>query len=766
MLFMGQSTEESEMKKVGYGIGFCFLLFALSSICIAQPQTGKPLPKIPSAQFHITEATSEIKIDGDLSEDAWAKATVIPIPFEWQPGDNTPSPVKTECLVTYSKSNLYIAFRNFDPNPSQIRAHIMDRDATDSFIQDDHVGVMIDPFNDERRAVQFRVNPFGVQMDAIFSDQDGVEDWSWDIIWNSAGKITEQGYTVEIAIPFNQLRFPNQSGEQTWGFEAFRSWPRNVRHRMSSRWTDRNTNCILCQENKIIGLQGVSPGRNLEFDPTATTHRTEQRADFPNGDLKSDGTDFDPGLTARYGITSNMTLNGAVNPDFSQVEADVAQLAINTRFALFFSEKRPFFLEGSDSFLTPLQILFTRTVADPDWGGKLTGKQGNNLLGVFVTRDSINNLIFPSNQESSFDSFDENITGEVMRYRRDIFKNSTIGMLYSGREGDEYHNRQFSIDGFNRLSNADSIAYQYIHSDTQYPFAIASDHDQPFGSFPGDAYSFNWDHFARNWAWRTHYEDLGTDFRSDSGFIPRVDTRTGRGFFQRNFWPSGNTTWFTRGDVGFHYLRTTDHDGTLTDQEIQGYADYQGPLQSLLSGVYTRVKTFFSGVTYDQNRYDLFGQIKPNGTLAFTVTSQLGDAIDFENNRPATIVLLNPIMEVKVGSHVNLNFNHTLQHLDVEGERLFSANLSQFRLLYHFNVRMFARAIFQYTDIDRDPNLYLFSVDPKTKHLFTQFLFSYKLNPQTVLFVGYSDNHIGTDEIDLTQTDRTFFMKIGYALVF
>jgi hypothetical protein len=201
---------------------------------------------------------------------------------------------------------------------------------------------------------------------------------------------------------------------------------------------------------------------------------------------------------------------------------------------------------------------------------------------------------------------------------------------------------------------------------------VAVDNDQPLGSFGGDAYWFQWDHFARDWAWRTHYDDLGTGFRADSGFIPRVDTRTGRGFFQRNFWPSANAKWFTSGDLGFHYLRTTDHDGTLTDQEIQGYADYSGPLQSTISYQYTRVKTFFSGVTYDMNQHTFFGEIKPIGSLDFKLTGQLGDSIDIQNARPATIVLLNPILEVKAGSHVDLNFNHTIQQLDVTGGRLFT----------------------------------------------------------------------------------------------
>src|SRR3990172_7875881 len=313
------STQEEYMKRSWVTNLVLALLCVWPYALIAQMQEAGPKerPKIPP--FQVRAAVSEIKTDGVLDEEAWKNAVVIPLPYEWTPGDNVPPPVNTDCLVTYDKDHFYIAFRAHDPDPGAIRAHIMDRDSIDTFIQDDHIGIMIDPFNDERRGVQLRVNPLGIQADAVFSEQDGIEDWSWDIIWNSAGKINERGYVVEIAIPFNQLRFPRTAGVQTWGFEAFRSWPRNVRHRMSSRWTDRNASCVLCQENKIVGLQGITPGRNLEFDPTLTTDRTERLNDFPGGDLQSEGWDAEPGLTARWGLTPNLTLNGTLNPAFSQV---------------------------------------------------------------------------------------------------------------------------------------------------------------------------------------------------------------------------------------------------------------------------------------------------------------------------------------------------------------------------------------------------------------------------------------------------------------
>ena len=212
-------------------------------------------------------ATSEIEIDGRLDEPAWQDAAQIPILYEWFPGDNADPPVETTALVTYDNSNLYIGFRASDPRPSEIRAHLMDRDQIETLIQDDYVIVQIDTFNDQRRNFQFRVNPLGVQADALSSEVDRSEDWSWDMIWTSRGRITAEGYEVEIALPFNQLRFPDIQGPQTWGFDVGRSYPRSARHRMNASGRDWDQACWVCQFGKITGLEGLATGSQYRARP-------------------------------------------------------------------------------------------------------------------------------------------------------------------------------------------------------------------------------------------------------------------------------------------------------------------------------------------------------------------------------------------------------------------------------------------------------------------------------------------------------------------
>ena len=717
--------------------------------------------------FAITRTFQPIAIDGALDEDAWADALHTTLDYEWFPGENVDPPVETEVFLTYDDDNLYIGFRAHDPDPSAVRAHLMDRDAINTFVQDDHVLVMIDTFDDERRAFQFRVNPLGVQADAIFSELDGIEDFSWDVLWESAGRVTDSGYEIEMAIPMNQLRFPSGDAVQTWGFDIGRSYPRGTRHRIANTPRPRDISCVLCRAAKIEGFENIEPGRNLVVTPTVTANRLDRRDGFPDGELTAGDEDYDPGLSVRWGVTANYTLNATLNPDFSQVEADVAQLGLNERFALFFPEKRPFFLEGIDFFSTLIDGVFTRTVADPDWGLKLTGKQGKNAIGVFATRDNLNNLLFPSNQGSDFTSLEDEIQGSVLRYRRDVGSGSTLGLLYAGREGDDYHNRVAGLDAFVRFSDTDTLSAQYLRSSTLYPAQTALEFGQPSDEFDDGALEILYSHQDRNWSWFARWRDFGPEFRADSGFEPRVDIRRAALVVNRNIWPGEDgRTWWNRQGIGFHGIRVEDHDGTLTDQNYSLNYEISLPKQSFFHVAAEVSDELFEGVLYEDRPSALvFFEIQPSRRVAFELVALGEETIDFANNQEADLLLLEPSVEVKLGRHLNLQLRHAFQRLDVAGGRLFEANLTQLRTVYQFNVRTFVRAIFQFRDIERNPALYLDEVQPDFEQLFTQLLFSYKLNAQTVLFVGYSENRLGSMDVDLTQSDRSFFVKLSYAWV-
>lgn len=724
------------------------LLLSLSAVGFADPP------------YEIAPAESPIAIDGALTEPAWSHALALELQFETDPGENIPAPMRTTCYLTYDEKYLYAGFVAEDPEPESVRAHYSDRD---NIPRDDFLGLVLDTFHDHRRAVEFFANPFGVQYDLTFDDVGGSEDSSWDAIWYSAGRLTEKGYEVEIAIPFTSLRFARSESGQTWGIDIVRYHPRSKRRRFALNPQDRNRNCSLCQNAELIGFQGILSGRNIEVVPTLTGNRTdsleEGQSSLTHGSLEADA-----GLSSRWGITPNLNLNGTVNPDFSQVEADVAQLDVNTRFALFFPEKRPFFLEGADIFDSLFTVIYTRTIADPDWGVKLTGKTGPHALGALISRDAINNLLIPSNQGSQFLTLAQSTSTTVGRYRNDVWSGSTLGVLAVNREGDGYFNRLVATDAFLRITGTDILRFQLLRSETRYPDSVALNTGQPADAFSGLAGSLRYRHDDRNWAWHFNYDDYGEDFRADAGFIPRVDVRSSEASFERIL--RRDNSWFSSMNIGFFASRKTRHNGLLTDDAYAPFYEMSGPLQSYLNLSAAKEREYFNGTLYDVSDVTWFFNIRPTGQFTCSVGGTIGNTIDYQNSRPANIMRIEPGFTYNIGRHWYIQGDHALQHFTTDDAKdIFTANLTQLRLVYQFNNRTFVRAILQYTDIRNNPATNGDGMDPHQRRLFGQYLFSYKLNPQTVLFIGYSDTDRGDSIRDFQQVSRTFFVKIGYAWV-
>ncbi len=734
-------------------------LLALVPPAAAAQTPPVPAPAPQQTRWEVARTDAPVRIDGVLDEPAWAAATAIPLPYEWFPGDNTPAPVETTALVTYDAERLLVAFRAADPRPGEIRARFAERDAA---LGDDRVGFMIDPFHDGRRAFQFQINPLGVQLDAVNSDVEGTEDFSWDAIWESAGRIGGDGYTVEVAIPFRQLRFPGAGAPQTWGFLAFREWPRSLQHRLRSIVTDQDRDCLVCQFQELAGFTGQETGRNLELTPTLTGSLSEERADFPDGRFETAGEELEPGLSVRWGVTPNVSLNATLNPDFSQVEADAAQLDVNERFALFFPEKRPFFLEGADLFETQLPLVFTRTVADPLAGLKVSGKQGSHAFGLSLARDRINNLILPASQFSSLATLDDEVTSGVLRYRRDLGATSAVGVLWTGREAPDYANHTAGVDGLYRFTDSDSVRYQLAGSTTRYPDAFAAEEEQPRGGFDGHALALAYGHGDRDWTWDVRYNELHPGFRADSGFVPRVGVRSGSAGAERRI-RGVEGGWFSNLFVFLGVDGTREYDGAWNEWGSDLVFGYQGPRQSSVEVAIAPNQEHFEGVTYHNTRYSVGAEIQPTRDTELELEVRWGEAIDFTNSRQGEFVLVAPEVELRLGRRFQGEVGWTHQSFDVAGGRLFTVDLAQTRLLYHFGRRTYLRAILQYEWLEREPALYTVPVDRETEDLLTQLLFSYRLDAQTVLLVGYSDSHLGIDAIDLTQTDRTVFLKLGYA---
>jgi hypothetical protein len=714
-----------------------------------------------------TGADEPVQVDGSLDEAAWSGAPTFTLDYETYPGDNVAPPVVTEFWITHDEGRLYVGVRAHDPEPAKIRARLRDRD---SAFQDDFVGVVLDTFNDGRRAFEFFVNPLGVQMDLVQNDVTGNEDESWDTLWDSAGRVTSEGYEVEMAIPFSSLRFTRGDGPKTWGIDAIRIWPRDQRRRIGLNALPRGRNCYLCYASKLHGFAGVSPGRNLEIDPTLTANDVAVR---DGGDEPFAGSDDQElGVTARWGITPGTTLSGTLNPDFSQVEADAAQLSVNTQFALFFPEKRPFFLEGADLFDTRINAVYTRTIADPAWGAKVTGKMGRSAYGAIVAEDERTNLLIPGAQGSRLASLDLRNTSSVLRYRHDLSASSAIGGVLTSRSGDGYHNHLAGMDGIFRWGGGQAFRVELLGSDTEYPDEVrqlaGQDGDD---SLQGTAMRIAYQRDTDRWTGAAVYNDVSGDFRADLGFIPQADYRTGFGMLERHWYgeekEGEEARWWSRVTAGVETTWAYDQHGEPLQNQVAPYASINGPRQSFVNLYLGFGPSWFEGQRFDRNFVHFFGEVQATPNVYLNAEGRVGQEIDYANARGGDLVRLIPGARLDVGRHLRVNLSHNHESLDVDGGRLYTADLTDLRATYQINVRTFVRVVSQYFDLERDPALYTFATEAQSTTLFNQLLFSYKVNPQTVLFVGYADDYQGfarsLDELD--QTGRTLFLKLGYALV-
>ena len=631
----------------------------------------------------------------------------------------------------------------------------------------DFVGLIIDTFNDERRGYELFVNPLGVQMDLSLNElTQPEEDTAWDAIWDAAGRIDAEGYVVEMAVPFSSLRFQRTDGEQTWGIGPFRSHKRSLRSQIASTFMAPDNDCFVCQAPKVTGFEGVKPGRNLEIDPTATGQRTDRRIPFPEGDFQNGDEKGELGLTARWGITPNLTLSGAINPDFSQIEAGAVELDVNTQFALFFPEKRPFFLEGSDFFQTPFSAVYTRTVAEPTWGAKLSGKEGKNAVGFFVAQDDRTNLLLPGDQFSRTASLPHlRTTDAAARYRRDLGASSTIGLITTHREGGDYFNTVAGVDGRWQPKPSEIFNLQALGSRTEYPDGLAATYNLPLGRLEGSALLANYAHNSRNWSWNAGWEKVDDAFRADLGFVPKVGYELTNAGIERTWW-ADRKTWYTSVSFGGARSQTDAESGTVLERTTEAYVRLRGPWQSTYLIDQGWRHRFWNGVTFRERFTYVSADLRPSGSLGLSVSATVGDTIDFDHTRPGDLLRLRPAVSYNFGRHLQASLDHDLQRVKVDGGELLELNVTQLKTVYQFNIRTFLRAIVQYTDLTFDPVLFTAAPVPaEDRHLFSQLLFSYKINPTTVLFLGYSDNQYGGEDadgriLDLTRTDRTLFFDM------
>lgn len=741
------------------------IIILLCSTVLFAAQGERPEYKIP----RISQAPT---IDGDISDPIWQKATRVKLAYNTFPLDSTPAEVETTAYVMEDGEYLYIAFDARDPDPEQIKALYRQRDG---MFQDDFVGIIIDTFNDERRAYELFVNALGSQGDLVIDETNGFdEDTSWNIIWESAGQITDTGYQVEMAVPFRNLRYQADLTEQVWGIDFLRVFPRDARNQFRDTQRDRAVDCYLCQISKMRGMPNLeTKTTNLEFTPTVTYLNSESREVDPIAPWETDIDELEVGLDMRWAITEDWILNTTLNPDFSQVEADGAQLDVNTTFALFFPERRPFFLEGADYFSTQSNYVYTRNIADPDVGTKLTGKSDGYTVGLIAARDTTTNILIPSSTGSYIDSL-EDVESDILvaRLQKNLGSRSNIGALVTSRSANDYSNTLTSIDGTYIIDDHNSIRYEISHSETENPDAIRfDDGEEILAKNQSDtAMRLQYYHQGENYWFNANYQDRGEDFRADTGFISQVDYKKmiiGGGY---SWYGEEGSDW-TQFRLNGDWDRTESQSGQLLEEELETYFAIYGPLQLYTqTGVLSRDR-FYDGEIFKEQWWSNYTRFWPTKNIRLENFVRQGDMIDFSNTQLGDGFDWQTTLTISAGKHFSTTLDRRDFSLDVPGGELFSAIQYDLRFAYQFDLKNRLSLIVQHTDIERNGALYNRNndsdpdndIDAIFRDLSTQLIYSYQVNAITRLFVGYSDAGFENDNINrIEKTDRTLFAKFSY----
>lgn len=667
--------------------------------------------------------------------------------IQQRPRDGEPATQPTEAYLCYDEKNLYVIWVCFDSEPDRIRARMAKRE--DAF-EDDWVEITLDTFRDQRRGYVFWSNPLGVQAEAIWAEaaqggngNGGGPDFSFDTVWESRGKLTDKGYVVWMKIPFRSLRFPVED-IQTWGITLLRVVPHASNEwsywpRVSSRIQGR-----LPQAATITDLSNIAPGRNIQLIPYGS-FRSFRALDTRDANLPQfiRGNEFDGGLDAKIALKENLVLDVTVNPDFAQVESDEPQVTVNQRFEVFFPERRPFFLENSDFFRTPINLVFTRRIADPQFGARLTGKLGRYSLGALAIDDqSPGKSALPNDP-----LFGRRASFGVLRVNRDILKQSSIGFIYTDREFADSHNRVGGVDGRFRLNGNWVTTFQAVTSATRLTNGT---------TLAGPAYNASVERSGRKFNYAAGYNDVSPGFRTEAGFIRRTDIRNAEQTISYQFRPEGKilTAWGPR----LRQQGTWDHQGTRLDWFISQSVQFEFTGRTWV--------TFFQG----NNRERLRPGDLPDLTRSLDFSSPIKGI--FINSRYFQRFLLaaeyfrfpginfsppvgkDPFLTDR--ENLNLNFAilpHRQLRIDntyifshaksrQTGENIFNNHIIRSKTNWQFSRELSLRTILQYSAVLASPSLTSLKT---TKNFNADFLLTWQLNPGTALYIGYNNNRQNLD---------------------
>lgn len=705
-------------------------------------------------------AGEKVTIDGALNESIWTKPPIDTKFITLMPVFGKALDQKTEVWAAYDTENLYFAFRCFDSKPDRIQTSVAQRDKLGN---DDKVGVLLDSLGSTQSGYEFYTNPSGIQMDALNSSVSQ-SDITPDFVWESAGKLTGQGYLVEIRIPLTSIRFNvNKQNETRMRVMFFRqithmgtvaTWPQ-----IKPGQTDLN-----CMTGLVYkGLK--SGGHKIEILPNFTYSSDSQRV-AKNSWEKSSDTNVGVGI--KYGITSSITVEATVNPDFSQVESDVFQAEANRRFALFYSEKRPFFMESQDvldfsvihdtmaSLLEQgmmIKPIHTRRIEDPGWALKLSGSAGKVNFAVLAANDRSPG----ASQDYGANPFEgKNALFGIFRAKYNFSADNTLGVLYTGRHFSAAGERN-NVGGLDlkyRFSGNLRASLSYLRSETVDAEGLPARQ--------GDGVNAVLQFINPKWIITGSYERYGNDFYMATAFQNRVGIS--------RFWfgvgpylnvKSKRLPWLKRLVPYFHYAHLHDLGTGMNDiSRVYGLYMNFAPLGELYLE-YRAENEAWKGVLFDKNYFIVLGYTQITRWLYLSTNVYWGGQIYYPSEVPfsGTDHTVNVGVTIQPSSKFKVAVDYTYSDFKdkLTNQEIYSLNIYNLNATYQFNKYFFVRGTLRYDDLQ--------------EKLLTDFLASFTLIPGTVVHLGYGSLYLKNQwngqmwipgQGSLTEMRRGLFFKASY----
>jgi len=722
---------------------YIFLIFIFINTCIWAEKS-----------ITISRNTIPILVDGIIDADEWASVQIFSDFIEVMPGENISPLVETEVRATFDSENLYVSFKAFD-DPKLVRAHLSKRD---DIFADDMVGIILDTQNDGVMGNLFMVNPFGNQADG--QKMINSEKMDWDAIWTSAGRLTDQGFEVEMSIPFSSLRF-QESDKYHWRIAFFRTISRSDSRRQLS-WTpyDRNNGCELCQLGHLYGLEGIGGRSPIELLPSAT------------GFKEDDTFDTNLGMGLKIPIGTNVTAEITINPDFSQIESDQARIDVNKRAALSYSESRPFFNEGIDLFGTgsygwkpKVRAVYTRSINNPKVAAKIMGQFGKTQFGYLGAQDEDTYLIVPFTEFGTTVGVGESLSN-IFRAKHSLKQGSYIGGIITDRRYGDGLGQMLGADGVFRFGDKWNLDWQYFASSTQelsdtlltvesgltggYFQGNNFTTDLDGESFTGNATYTSLERHGRNWGGTLMYVTKSPTFRVDNGYLSLNDKKKMSGNIYRQFWPENEYIEHLFALVGMG--RVYNHAG---DQWVEDwlYATVSGKFkgQNNVSADFMPNSEFYAGDTLKNNYHlSLMWNSKFSDKFHLGMGPSMGREIIRDPSNPFQAInkSMSFWMDIKPNEKISIKpfVVYSRSALEDTDEEIYSVLIGRLRLSYQFTSATNFRIVTEYQD-------YYKTID-------IQPLLSYQPNPFTIFYVGASLQYEQSNQFISSSTQA--YLKFQY----